>query len=76
MRDVGERLRALRKGAGMTVRMVAEFTGGDVSPATVSRAERGGDMRAVHLIQLADLYGASLDDICGRWEHKADEVQA
>lgn len=62
-RDLGIRLRELRGTTGL--RAAAEMSG--VSAATISRAERGGDLMVSHLIALADLYGASLDDITGRW---------
>lgn len=72
MRDVGERLLELRRGMGVGVRAVAEMSG--VSAATVSRLERGHDCDLASFVALADLYGASLDDLCGRHAHKSDEV--
>lgn len=64
MRDVGVRLHELRQGMGVGVRAVAEMSG--VSAATVSRIERGQDCSLLSFIALADLYGASLDDLIGR----------
>lgn len=64
MTDLGIRLRELRTGTGLGLRAISDMTG--VSAATISRAERGGDLMVSHLIALADFYDASLDDIAGR----------
>lgn len=62
---VGERLRALRRGAGLTLDDLAGRTG--ISKSTLSRLETGERKLALeHLTILADEYGVSLDDLVGR----------
>ncbi|MBI3515734.1 MAG: helix-turn-helix domain-containing protein [Proteobacteria bacterium] len=71
-KDVGDRLRALRAGAGLDLQAAAALTGGALSPDAISRIEATGDCTVRELIVLADLYGASLDRIAGRSVARGD----
>jgi hypothetical protein len=71
-KDVGRRLRELRIGAGLDVQAASELSGGALSPATISQVEDTGNCDARQLILLADLYGASLDTIAGRFVSRGD----
>lgn len=59
-------LRAARHRAGMTLEQVAEAL--HVSKVAISKFERGigSEPRICRLIQLADLYGISIDELVGR----------
>jgi transcriptional regulator with XRE-family HTH domain len=64
----GERIRRLREGAGMTQRELADrLQVGNHSNVTISQWEQG--IRSPNLnrcIQLADVFGITLDDLVGR----------
>lgn len=65
MDQFSTRLRQLREKRGMSRAVLAECCG--LSKCAVARYERGErvpDMRAV--MALADFFGVSLDDLCGR----------
>jgi hypothetical protein len=71
-KSMGAQLRALRTSAQLSLEAASARTGGAVSPARISRAERTGVCDIRHLIALADLYGASLDAIAGRSVARGD----
>ena len=55
LREVGGRLRALRKARGLTLADTAEATG--LHPTTVSRAEHGDNPTLLTVIRLLRAYG-------------------
>ena len=63
--QIGVNIAAHRKRAGMTQACLAEKL--NYSDKAVSKWERGESMPDVTtLVQLADLFGVSLDDLAGR----------
>ncbi len=65
--EIGRRLLRLRTGAGLSLEQAAELVGGGLSADEIDDIERTGRCDARRLIALADLYGASLDHIAGRF---------
>jgi transcriptional regulator with XRE-family HTH domain len=64
LREVGPRLRALRRKAGITLTALAESTG--ISVSTLSRLESGGRKATLELLlPLARAYHVPLDELVG-----------
>src|ERR1700710_10198 len=64
LREVGPRLRALRRKAGVTLAALAETTG--ISVSTLSRLESGQRKATLELLlPLARFYQVPLDDLVG-----------
>src|ERR1700754_4576573 len=64
LREVGPRLRALRRQAGITLTALAESTG--ISESTLSRLESGQRRATLELLlPLARMYNVPLDDLVG-----------
>ena len=65
MTEFPHRLRELREKRGVSRRILAELCG--LSKNMVSRYERGERVPSIdEAAQLADYFGVTLDDLCGR----------
>ena len=61
----GEKIQKLRKGAGLSQQALGERLG--MSSVAVSKWERGQSQPDIPtLTRLADLFGVTLDELCGR----------
>lgn len=61
----GERIQRLRKGAGLSQQALGERLG--ITSVAVSKWERGQSQPDIPtLTRLADLFGVTLDELCGR----------
>ena len=65
MENFGDRLRAIRKGLGMTQMQLSDKTG--LSQSNINTWERNRSLPLPHgLIKLADCFGCSVDYLLGR----------
>ena len=53
--DVGELMRARRKAQGVTQTLLADYSG--VSRVSITKIERGGDLKLSTLLKLTELLG-------------------
>jgi quercetin dioxygenase-like cupin family protein/DNA-binding XRE family transcriptional regulator len=72
-RQLGKRLRALRRTGGFALAQVAEATG--ISTSFISHIENGkSDITIGRLIRLADFYGIDINDLLPGRSHTEPEV--
>lgn len=69
---LGARLRQLREEAGLDLKAAAAATKSKLTAKALDKIEQTGQCGARELVALADLYGASLDRICGRTVVRGD----
>lgn len=70
---LGQRLRQLRDGRGLTLHEVEDLVGGEIPASTLSAYERGiRSISALRLARLAGVYETTVEDIVEPVIHQAD----